>query len=282
MTTARSGCEVTEASVPADSFSVLIVDDNAAKRLALKAALWPLGCPVVEADSGLAALRCVLAADFAVILLDVRMPGMDGFETAARIRQRRQSECTPIIFITAFGSDELIPADGYAEGAVDFMFAPVEPGVLRAKVSAFGELFKRSTLLITAVQQSDFSTARLRALVDALPIGIFETDAHDCYTYTNLRWSEITGVPAEEAIGQELGTLDTRVDVVQQSEIQGEIGPRGQKPRRGHPQVRGDPARRDAAACHCHGGARSRRQWWTVGVGGDGRRRHQRARQPGR
>ena len=82
-----------------------------AKRLALKAVLAPLGYSIVEADSGLAALRCVMAQDFAVILLDVRMPIMDGFETAALIRQRRQSEMTPIIFITAYGSDEIVDTD---------------------------------------------------------------------------------------------------------------------------------------------------------------------------
>jgi PAS domain S-box-containing protein len=219
VTALSSGCETGEAASSTESFSVLIVDDNSAKRLALRAALWPLGCPVVEADSGLAALRCVLVADFAVILLDVRMPNMDGFETAARIRQRRQSECTPIIFITAFGSDELTSADSYAEGAVDFMFAPVEPGVLRAKVSAFGELFKRSTRLATAVLQSDQSAAQMRALTDALPIGIFQTDAHNRYTYTNLRWSEITGVTHDEAIGKKLGTLGIGAGVAQQAQF---------------------------------------------------------------
>ena len=131
-------CETPEPAV-----SVLIVDDNAPKRMALRAALEPLGYVVVEVDSGLAALRCVMKQDFAVILLDVRMPKMDGFETAARLRQRSQTEFTPIIFITAFGSDELVEVDRYAQGAVDFIFAPVEPTVLRGKVSAFGNLFKR-------------------------------------------------------------------------------------------------------------------------------------------
>ena len=107
--------------------SILVVDDDASKRLALKAALLPLGYSIVEADSGLAALRCVMAQDFAVILLDVRMPVMDGFETAALIRGKGQAEMTPIIFITAYGSDEIVNTDLYAEGAVDFIFAPVPP-----------------------------------------------------------------------------------------------------------------------------------------------------------
>ena len=99
---------------------------------------------------GLAALRCVMAQDFAVILLDVRMPIMDGFETAALIRQRRQSEMTPIIFITAYGSDEIVDTDLYAEGAVDFIFAPVPPNELRAKVSVFANLFIKAEELASA------------------------------------------------------------------------------------------------------------------------------------
>ena len=123
---------------------VLVVDDDAAKRLALKSVLAPLGYAIVEADSGLAALRCVMAQEFAVILLDVRMPIMDGFETAARIRESPQSEITPVIFITSYTSDEMSNVERYAEGAVDFIFAPVPPAELRAKVSVFANLFVRA------------------------------------------------------------------------------------------------------------------------------------------
>ena len=123
---------------------VLIVDDNAAKRLAMKSVLSPLGYTVVEADSGVAALRCVMAQDFAVILLDVCMPITDGFETAALIRRRRESEWTPIIFITGYANDELTTTDHYAEGAVDFIFAPVPPDELRSKVAVFAKLFLRA------------------------------------------------------------------------------------------------------------------------------------------
>jgi CheY-like chemotaxis protein len=86
--------------------AVLVVDDNAAKRLAVRAMLAPLGHAVVEADSGRAALRAVISQTFAVILMDVRMPMLDGYETAKLIRQRSQSELTPFIFITAFGGNE--------------------------------------------------------------------------------------------------------------------------------------------------------------------------------
>jgi two-component system sensor histidine kinase/response regulator len=121
---------------------ILIVDDDATKRFALKAILAPLGQTVVEAASGTDALRQLLKQDFAVILLDVRMPGMDGFETAQLIRQRPRSELTPIIFVTALASAETDMGRGYDLGAVDFVFAPVVPAIMRAKVSVFVELYK--------------------------------------------------------------------------------------------------------------------------------------------
>ena len=130
----------------ASGVAILVVDDNAAKRLALRAALEPLGHTIVEADGGLAALHCVMAQDFAVILLDVRMPIMDGFETAAILRRRQQSELTPIIFVTAYRSDEIINADLSVQGPVEFIFAPVAPDELRAKISAFADRYMLATL----------------------------------------------------------------------------------------------------------------------------------------
>jgi PAS domain S-box-containing protein len=185
------------------SVSILIVDDNYGKRLSLKAILKPLGFSIVEADSGVAALRCLMGQDFAVILLDVCMPGMDGFDTAALIRTRRESEMTPIIFITAFGSDEIIKIDRYAQGAVDFIVAPVPADELRAKVSVFANLFIKAELLAAQAREVQASADRLRLLTDAAPIGIFHTDAQNRYIYTNPRWSEITGMPAEQAVGQD-------------------------------------------------------------------------------
>ncbi|MEA2427453.1 MAG: hypothetical protein QOF37_1081 [Thermoleophilaceae bacterium] len=182
---------------------VLIVDDSETKRLALRSVLSPLGYSIVEADSGLAALRCVMAQDFAVILLDVCMPQMDGFETAALIRQRLQSEMTPIIFITAFASDEIVDTDHYAEGAVDFIFAPVPPDELRAKVSVFANLFIKAEDLAGRAREVQASADRLRMLTDAAPVGIFQTDTEHRYVYTNPRWTEITGIPAEDAAGRE-------------------------------------------------------------------------------
>ena len=122
--------------------SILLVDDDNNKLVALRSILDPLGENVVEARSGTDALRHVLREDFAVILLDVRMPIMNGFETAEMIRQRPSSELTPIIFVTALDQAETDMGRGYELGAVDFVFAPIVPAILRAKVSVFVELYK--------------------------------------------------------------------------------------------------------------------------------------------
>jgi PAS domain S-box-containing protein len=181
---------------------ILVVDDNPAKRLALKAVLAPLGYVLVEAESGAAALRCVMADDFAVILLDVRMPIMDGFETAALIRLRAESELTPIIFVTAHVSDELV-VDRYAAGAVDYITAPVDPEELRAKVSVLANLFLQARANAAKARELQVTADQLKFLTEAAPIGIFQTDAENRYTYTNARWTEITGVPSADAVGAE-------------------------------------------------------------------------------
>jgi PAS domain S-box-containing protein len=186
---------------------ILIVDDDPSKRQALKSILSPLGYSIVEAESGREGLRAVMAQDFAVILMDIVMPSMDGFETAAAVRQRRQSAMTPIIFITAHGKDEILNADLYAEGAVDFIFAPVPPNELRAKVSVFANLFIQAEELAARAREVQTSADRLRLLTDAAPVGIFQTDAQNRYLYTNPRWSEITGIPAEEAEGRAWNTI---------------------------------------------------------------------------
>jgi CheY-like chemotaxis protein len=123
-----------------DKANILVVDDRPENLLVAGSILEPLGQNVVTAGSGTEALRRVLEHDFAVILLDVHMPGMDGYETAALIRARKRSAHTPIIFITAY-ADEMNTAHGYALGAVDYVLSPVVPEVLRTKVRVFVELY---------------------------------------------------------------------------------------------------------------------------------------------
>jgi PAS domain S-box-containing protein len=133
--------------------SILMVDDRPDKLLALEAVLGPLGQKLVRANSGKEALRMLLKQDFALILLDVSMPGMDGFETASLIRQRLSSEHTPIIFITAIGNSENHISRGYSLGAVDYITTPIVPDILRAKVSVFVELYKKSELIKRQAEQ---------------------------------------------------------------------------------------------------------------------------------
>lgn len=122
-----------------EQVDILIVDDLPEKLLVYRTILEELGQNLVSARSGEEALKLVLKHEFAVILLDVNMPGMDGFETAFLIRKRKRSARTPIIFLTAF-TDEISTAQGYASGAVDYLPTPVVPEVLRAKVRVFIEL----------------------------------------------------------------------------------------------------------------------------------------------
>jgi signal transduction histidine kinase len=121
--------------------SILLVDDQPANLIALEAILEPLGHHLVSVDSGTAALMQVLLHDFAAILLDARMPGLDGYETAALIRQRERSAHTPIIFLTADAGDRDDTLRAYDHGAVDFLGKPFEPKILCAKVAVFVSLY---------------------------------------------------------------------------------------------------------------------------------------------
>jgi len=123
---------------------ILVVDDNAANLLAMESALNVLGCPIVRAQSGEAALRLLLQRDFALVLLDVQMPTLGGFETATMIRERKRSRHTPIIFISAYGRDEQDTLAAYKLGAVDFLFKPIVPEILVSKASVFVELHRRA------------------------------------------------------------------------------------------------------------------------------------------
>src|SRR3989440_359342 len=129
---------------PVEKVNILLVDDHPGKLLAHESILAELGENVVKATSGREALECLLRQDFAVILLDVNMPEMDGFETAALIRQRPRSETTPIIFISAVNDTETHVSRGYSIGAVDYILTPVVPEILRAKIAVFVDLFKKT------------------------------------------------------------------------------------------------------------------------------------------
>jgi serine phosphatase RsbU (regulator of sigma subunit) len=123
---------------------ILLVDDTPANLLALEAVLQGLGQNLVQAHSGKDALRYLMDHDVAIILMDVQMPGMDGFETAELIRQRERSRYTPIVFLTAYERTDTQVFKGYAAGAVDFLTKPFVAAVLRSKVAVFVELFRKT------------------------------------------------------------------------------------------------------------------------------------------
>jgi len=154
---------MTEAARRAD---VLLVDDRPEQRLTLASVLAELDVNVVQAASGREALRQLLQREFAVVLLDVNMPDIDGFETAALIRGRKSSEHTPIIFVTAFGDDDFA-LRGYSLGAVDYVTTPLNPQVLRSKVSVFVDLFEKNEQLKRQTASLEGHIAKLRRLAEA-------------------------------------------------------------------------------------------------------------------
>jgi hypothetical protein len=144
---ATSGADPISGERVPEIINILLVDDQPGKLLAHEAILSELGQRIIKARNGVEALAHLLRHDFAVILLDVNMPNMDGFETAALIRQRPRFEKTPIIFITGYNTTDLDRLKGYELGAVDYLFLPVVPQVLKAKVSAFVELARQTQII---------------------------------------------------------------------------------------------------------------------------------------
>jgi len=188
--------------------SVLMVDDHAANLLALEAILEPLGQRLVRASSGAEALRWLLKEDFALILLDVQMPELDGFETARLIRQRQRTRYTPIIFLTAHGRDEAHLVHGYEVGAADYVVKPFHPDVLRWKVDAFVALYVQQQRLQHAEAAlwererrmlERQSERRFQRLVDSMPLFVWAILPDGTISYVNRGWLEYTGLTPEQA-----------------------------------------------------------------------------------
>jgi PAS domain S-box-containing protein len=172
---------------------ILLVDDEPANLLALEAVLQELGEPMVRAASGPEALRRLRDADYAAVLLDVRMPGMDGFEAAGLIRAQKRSRATPIIFITADTSAVAIE-QAYALGAVDFLAKPLTPAVLKAKVAFFVELHRSKQELEAAERQAVQDRAFLSAVLEAVQDGIVACDSAGTLTLFNRATREFHGL----------------------------------------------------------------------------------------
>ncbi|MEU0211940.1 response regulator [Streptomyces canus] len=141
-----------------ESAGILLVDDMEDNLLALEAVLGSLNEPLFRARSGEEAMKALLRRQFALVLLDVRMPGMDGFETAAHIKRLDQTKDVPIIFLTGAEDDSGYAFRGYATGAADYLTKPFDPWVLRAKVSVFLELHRKKQQLesLLARQRTDY------------------------------------------------------------------------------------------------------------------------------
>jgi PAS domain S-box-containing protein len=196
---------------------VLLVDDRPGNLLSLEAVLERAEYEIVLAHSGEEALAAVLRNDFAAILLDVAMPGMDGFEVAATVKQRARFRAIPIIFVTASVQNIDWIFKAYSVGAVDFLQKPLDPHAVRAKVAVFAELFRQKQQLsrqATLLQQMErrerqLEVARLRSeserryrhLSNAIPHVVWTAGGDGAIDHLNHRWFEITGLSREASVG---------------------------------------------------------------------------------
>jgi PAS domain S-box-containing protein len=199
----------TAVRAPGPRASILIVDDHPANLEAFEAILKPLGQDLVSARSGEEALEWASNREFAVILMDVRIPGMDGFETAVRIRREEKNLHSPIIFITADGmyrDDYALRA--YSHGAVDFLVKPFNPAWLESKVRVFVDLYLRGEtirLQEAALRQAERealerqSETRLLTIIDLMPLCVVAFHADGTPYFCNRAWQEYTGIELNEA-----------------------------------------------------------------------------------
>jgi PAS domain S-box-containing protein len=194
---------------------VLIVDDRPDNLLALEAVLEPLGVPLVRASSGKAALSALVQGEFAVILLDVMMPELDGLETAGLIRQRERSAHVPIIFFTALALEADRVFEGYQRGAVDYLLKPVEPDILRAKVAVFVDLYRQGELKRVRALRLAESAERTRLLLDASSEPIYGLTTEGSCAFANPACVNLLGyATAGDLLGKDMHQLvhRTRLD----------------------------------------------------------------------
>ena len=195
----------TEPSSP-ERVKILLVDDTPENLISLEAALESLGQDLVLAQSGTEALRHLLHDDFAAILLDVKMPDMDGFQTAELIRSRKRSRNTPILFLTGYKSDEHL-FRGYDLGAVDFLFKPIVPEILRSKVSVFVELSRNTALLRQQAEVLSKAEQKFRFLLEAAPDAMIISPEDGRISLVNSQVEVMFGFRREDLIGENIRAL---------------------------------------------------------------------------
>ena len=181
---------------------LLLVDDDPNNLLALQAVLEPLDQELMLASSGTDALRLCLDNDFAAILLDVSMPGMDGFEAAELIRARNRSRHTPMLFLTAYRSDEQL-FRGYHLGAVDFLFKPIVPEILQSKVAVFVKLSQHQQLLRVQAEELRRTEQKFRAVLEGAPDAMLITTRDGNIELANSRTDSLFGLPPRASAGNE-------------------------------------------------------------------------------
>ena len=152
----------------ADTVAILLVDDRPENLFALEGLLESPGLNIVKASSGNEALGLMLEHDFALVLLDVQMPGMDGFETAELMRGTEKTRQVPIIFVTAISTEQQHVFKGYEAGAVDYLFKPIVPEFLRTKVGVFCELFQQKNIIRKQLREIEEKNELLQKRLDEI------------------------------------------------------------------------------------------------------------------
>src|SRR5579885_870181 len=188
---------------PVQKMKILLVDDTPENLVSLEATLSGLGEELVLANSGKEALRHLLNEDFAVILLDVRMPDMDGFETAELIRSRPRSRHTPILFLTGYRNEEHL-FRGYDLGAVDFLFKPIVPEILRSKVGVFVQLSRNTALLRKQTEVLGKAEQKFRSLLEAAPDAMIISSEDGIISLVNSQAEHMFGFRRDELIGEDI------------------------------------------------------------------------------
>jgi PAS domain S-box-containing protein len=213
--------------------NVLVVDDHPQNLVAMEAIVAAPDRNVVIAASGEEALKYLLEEDCGVVVLDVKLGGMDGYETAALIRKREKTRSLPIIFVTSYNKEEADVVKGYSHGAVDYIFKPIVPEILNSKISVFVELFKKTEDLrrknedLERAEKELMRTKAAARLIKHAPDPVFVSDLRGTILQANDAVSELLGLRAEEVLEQSLAQFVTEQETIELMAALREVVERG-------------------------------------------------------